>query len=264
MMPPLTNGDSVGEEEEAEMDPHKQCPRPALDPSPIRRTASTPAWPERTRYAGCTLAACLAVASSGCEDDETSPTASATGGSRSQTEEQGPEANCPFPQAAANPPIAWLDEGFSDNAPDSLSLDFYGNGALRAVAQTPCDPEAHPSYDPKTLTECYQAYRCGSCLMVLGSRTLEGKLDWYLVPDAIGTADCASLDGFYRLCVPDCGSQVCGVDANGCPCGSCPEGQTCDGGTCQTALDCAPGCQVGSVCCGPPFCSGDCVGTPCC
>jgi len=69
----------------------------------------------------------------------------------------------------------------------------------------------------------------------------------------------------------DCLSQ-CPAGAADCYCGygnSCNSGLSCSGGTCKSGSsgDCPAGCRpsVGStMCCGGAFCSGNCIGTPCC
>lgn len=62
-------------------------------------------------------------------------------------------------------------------------------------------------------------------------------------------------------CTPDCTGQDCGDDGCGGSCGTCSSQEYCAGGT---TCECPSGCLVNGICCGPPFCSGDCVGTPCC
>lgn len=69
-------------------------------------------------------------------------------------------------------------------------------------------------------------------------------------------------------CQPDCAGRNCGLDpVCGESCGECPDWHTCvedgSGGHCECADSCRayPG---SSLCCGFPFCSGDCIGNPCC
>ncbi len=51
----------------------------------------------------------------------------------------------------------------------------------------------------------------------------------------------------------------------------CPEGMSCEGSFCKqgtsSGSDCPAGCRHptdSSICCEPPFCSGDCAGSSCC
>jgi len=65
--------------------------------------------------------------------------------------------------------------------------------------------------------------------------------------------------------------EVCPEGTVGCPCavgdtcGPDPWGDgdlSCVSGYCESA--CPASCIAGSVCCGGAFCSGDCIGAPCC
>ncbi len=76
--------------------------------------------------------------------------------------------------------------------------------------------------------------------------------------------------------------MTCTTPTGGAQSAECPEGWSCSydakmddaphcvgkvsggGGSC--AVPCPPGCcsPSGLTCCEPPFCSGDCVGSPCC
>ncbi|MGB1014370.1 MAG: hypothetical protein ACPG4T_09585 [Nannocystaceae bacterium] len=176
---------------------------------------------------------------------------------------EGPPVDCPYPDPA-NPPVAALNEGFSPDVPQVLGLSFFQAGALASIENTGCEPEDHPNYDAKTETECYQAYRCDQCLMVVGNRVLDSERSWYLVPDQLHTPECAHFDGFYLFCDPVCDGKECGDDGCGGSCGSCDAAEDCYSGTCLSEPSCPMGCQQGGVCCGGLFCAGDCVGTPCC
>ncbi len=71
-------------------------------------------------------------------------------------------------------------------------------------------------------------------------------------------------------CAPNCStwSRACGPDGCGGTCGTCNDDETCADGICKdpNASDCPSAClsPSGLTCCEPPFCSGDCVGSPCC
>jgi hypothetical protein len=91
-------------------------------------------------------------------------------------------------------------------------------------------------------------------------------------------SDCSS-----TCCVPlESGGQVCADSSycetscvaagDECSPGDCCPGSVCVwidyvGAICQAqSAECPPGCTnpYGSSCCRPPFCGGDCVGSPCC
>jgi hypothetical protein len=70
-----------------------------------------------------------------------------------------------------------------------------------------------------------------------------------------------------------CGVSQCPKGTPGCPClpdSTCYEPDewwdvTCNAqNVCEGGDTCPYGCRQGSVCCGGAFCSGNCVGTPCC
>jgi len=107
-------------------------------------------------------------------------------------------------------------------------------------------------------------------------------------PQSCGSADdCVE---FFRELPPiaawECNDYMVGSTSYGTWCeivGACPEGtlncpcaagsdcgpdpfgpgnMICVAGTCEST--CPSSCIAGSVCCGGAFCSGDCIGTPCC
>jgi hypothetical protein len=70
-----------------------------------------------------------------------------------------------------------------------------------------------------------------------------------------------------------CTRLECTRGAPGCKCrldGTCAEPDqywavSCTAaGLCEGEDTCPSGCRAGSVCCGGAFCSGDCIGAPCC
>lgn len=83
---------------------------------------------------------------------------------------------------------------------------------------------------------------------------------WHLA-DAVGAPG---------WCAPTCSKwgRACGPDGCGGTCGSCDDGDLCVEGVCKdpSAPTCPAAClsPSGRTCCEPPFCSGDCVGSPCC
>jgi hypothetical protein len=77
-----------------------------------------------------------------------------------------------------------------------------------------------------------------------------------------------SSKGYGTWCTP---VEHCPEGTVGCPClpgdacGPDPWGEgnmTCEAGICESS--CPSACIQGSVCCGGAFCSGNCIGTPCC
>ncbi len=172
----------------------------------------------------------------------------------------GPTVMCPYPEDAAD---AILEEGLGDS---TVRMYFYAGGAVRTINGTTCAPTTNGDPPPAWI-ECFDTYDCGGCRLVLGNGQVDGVRTWYLLPETPRSGTCPGLDGFYRLtdaCDPSCAGRVCGDDGCGGTCGSCGSGQVCssDGARCEDY--CPAGCMQGSVCCGDPFCAGDCVGTPCC
>jgi len=81
---------------------------------------------------------------------------------------------------------------------------------------------------------------------------------------------CVPLEGAGNVCAP---SEYCGlcVPSGGeCSPGDCCSGSTCVwidyvGAICQEQGACPSGCEGNAgICCRPPFCAGNCVGSPCC
>jgi hypothetical protein len=94
----------------------------------------------------------------------------------------------------------------------------------------------------------------GDCDTVLGD---DGECADFVIDDR----------SFGRWCrVSDCppGSLGCPCDAGSCDADPFGGGaMSCEGGVCESG--CAFECRQGeSTCCGGAFCSGDCVGSPCC
>ena len=138
---------------------------------------------------------------------------------------------------------------------DEATLRYFSGGALAQIDGIDCVLAADQTSGPGPV--CFDRYTCGACTIEIinyegGSRTLVG-------------GGCPEYEGAYSLCqlTQTCDGRNCGEDSCGRSCGSCPSGQTCNGGTCGEP-PCPRGCMQGRVCCGPPFCAGDCVGTPCC
>ena len=175
------------------------------------------------------------------------------------TRPAGEDVSCPYPNH--EDPTAVLEEGLAENAPQALSLGFADSGALLSIGGTSCTPELYDDYDPRTSTECYQAYRCDACLMIVGNRTLDTGLDWFLVPNwpkagADFPVECNSFGGFYDICTPDCDGKVCGNDGCKGSCGACPGGQQCSEGSCRAVTD--PCRECTSSCRGLPGCCSGC------
>ena len=91
---------------------------------------------------------------------------------------------------------------------------------------------------------------------------LAGRQEWSC------EAYVVSSRGYGTWCAP---VEGCPEGSVGCPClpgGLCgpdPWGDgdmTCEAGRCESS--CPSACIQGSVCCGGAFCSGSCIGTPCC
>jgi len=92
---------------------------------------------------------------------------------------------------------------------------------------------------------CEQYFQCGSCQYLLRTELAAGN--WELVitdGECPAALYCGFVLGLYNA-VPDDGSTDDG--------GNC--GEPCPSGCCSPS---------GASCCEPPFCGGDCVGSPCC
>lgn len=171
---------------------------------------------------------------------------------------------------------------------DGRLTSFDGRECLPMGDEAPL-PE---SYTGTGGTACPAVFECEGCRLYLrwvssngqpdgigGEFMLEGAVNAW-TGDSISDEDWANAPAEYECpqyaryqswttsaCVPDCSSAQCG-EADGCggTCTGCPGGQTCRSGSCQVDDSCPTGCRPTglSLCCGPPFCAGECVGTPCC
>jgi len=171
-----------------------------------------------------------------------------------------PELACGYTGLAAT---AELEEGFSDGVPDALDLTFASNGGLIDLHGVDCAPSTPAAdFEPGTSFECFEAYRCGACQVVVGKQPVEAGLFWFVVPVELRIPECAAFDGYYRW--QDDGGESPDTNSGGtstCEPG-CVGGEICNDGTCECRDECVN--PFGSSCCGGPFCAGDCAFSPCC
>ncbi len=176
------------------------------------------------------------------------------------TSDGGGGSNVTCPMSISGTVIGTKNEG-PGNA--TASLVFDANGELVSLDGVSCTLDPSSTYlDSITWIECGDAYLCGACPIYVTADDVAAR-NWTMLNP--GGAGCDSNSFDYLLdvpCYPDCSGKSCGDDGCGGSCGSCGGSESCWQGTCQ----CPSACQMigSSVCCGPPFCGGDCVGNSCC
>lgn len=106
-------------------------------------------------------------------------------------------AQCPYDNTVAT---ATLNEAVAEGALTPWTLGFNANGALSTIGETPCVAGDDTGFSPSTQTECYDAYECGGCPMVIGRRLINEIEDFYLAPFKLPVpAGCESFGGFYSV-----------------------------------------------------------------
>jgi len=124
------------------------------------------------------------------------------------------------------------------------------NAELTEVDGWQCERYTSGLQSPK-YPGCEQYFNCGPCrwLMTLTSKSQHAGWKVKAYPydiQATGWEGCESYKyAQYKL-------------------GNYSEGGSSSGSGSGTGSTCPSKCQTGAVCCGPPFCSGDCIGSPCC
>jgi len=138
---------------------------------------------------------------------------------------------------------------FTDDLPDGVECSNFGYGGCPGFASDCINYCAHDMCQPQ---ECVQDADC----QVAWGQDYECQ-EYVVSGDSFGSW---------------CNESDCPRGSMGCPCrqdGTCnsdPFGSgpmSCVDNTCES--ECPYACRVGtSLCCGGAFCSGDCIGTPCC
>ncbi len=165
----------------------------------------------------------------------------------------------------------------------------FKDGVLILLGTLECTYCALPDvqdFGMESIFNCAQYYECtdgtNTCRYTLRAPEYKNPREWMLFfMEGFTSMECPPYGTQYwtigpvndaGTCAAYCenaggasGPRECGDDGCGGSCGTCADGSTCEDGTCKTSKPtCPAGCQVGAVCCGGVFCSGDCVGTPCC
>ena len=168
------------------------------------------------------------------------------------------------------------DDGTGGDPPSGNPLDNDGTGQTGA-----CGPGADPVCDFCWVTDnevlCPEEFNsdgdcdCGCQFQDQACRDVDPNCDCDLIyesainavnnDDECTTAEvlleplnCNCCSFIQELCYPFTEEELLGLLESECgPNGDDPPEDTCPSG-----------CRRGSVCCGFPFCAGDCIGSPCC
>jgi hypothetical protein len=141
------------------------------------------------------------------------------------------------------------ESGFNFDEETETEVSFtVANGELTMVDGATCIRDAEQKYAPE-YPGCEQTFDCGTCLwkVTLSMKTMPWRMKAWPPDYDAGWGDCIRFKYVdYTLGDYNAGSGGPGPDPG-------PGTNTCPSS-----------CQVGLVCCKPPFCAGDCVGSPCC
>lgn len=131
--------------------------------------------------------------------------------------------------------VSWGCTVVEDDPAAHLQVAFSRDGRLLGVAELAC--EYYPLSVAPSRIECSQYFTCEACEYHLTSGTGE---EWSLIASTDGCPTAKYCEYMLGNWKPNSGS-------------SC--GEPCTSGCCSPS---------GLSCCEPPFCGGDCVGSPCC
>lgn len=150
---------------------------------------------------------------------------------------------------------------------------------LKSIDGLACTYCSYSAPAPVSSTETYNCdsyYDCGEdCRLHLAVFMWKKPPLWMVFSDNSmkdcpfqGSWELAEAKGMVPYCQKSCSTagKPCGSDGCGGECGTCASDETCSSGVCKPKDSCPSGCKSpsGLTCCEPPFCSGDCAGSPCC